>query len=227
MIEESKKIALEMALEAAREGDVISFLKHIYDSKFLEGASRTLGATRGLDGEAIHEILSDSVDRLYQVASEGKKILFPGGYLFKIIERKTTDYYRIHRKYEEFDERRGNHSPGEVSGAAGTYAPSSKEQEDRKMEGIRIARILLPKIGRENVQKVMGYIIDAVERGEEDVTNQEIADALGLSDVSVRKWKQRGFERLKRAAIEDGYRKEFLRDLTYSDADEEQESGEE
>jgi DNA-directed RNA polymerase specialized sigma24 family protein len=58
----------------------------------------------------------------------------------------------------------------------------------------------------------MGYIIDAVEAGIEDVTSIEISEALGLSGGSVRKWKQRGFQRLRRAARKAGYTGDFMRD---------------
>lgn len=51
-----------------------------------------------------------------------------------------------------------------------------------------------------NVQLVMGYIIDAVEAGEEDISNGEIVAATGLSPDTVRPALVRGFARLKREA---------------------------
>jgi len=48
----------------------------------------------------------------------------------------------------------------------------------------------------------MGYILDAIEAGANDVSNTEISEALGLSANTVAQSKRRGFERLKRAAIE-------------------------
>jgi len=227
MIEESIKVALDKAIEAAARKDVVSFIQHIYDSRFLDGAERTLEDGWGLDKEATHEILSDSVDRLYEAAVKKGTILFPGAYFYKIIERKATDYYRSHKKFEEFDDTREYYSlTSEQAGEKRISYDSEEEHDARVKEGIKIARSLLPKIGEENVQKVMSYIINAVESGVIDISNSEIAEAIGLSEVSVRKWKQRGFERLKRVAIKEGYRKEFFRDITPMD-NEEEKKGEE
>lgn len=223
MIEANIKIVLDKAIEAASRKDIVSFMQHIHDSRFLDGAKRTLEHRWGLDKEAIHEILSDSVDRLYEAAQLKGIILFPGGYFFKIIERRTVDYYRSHANHEGFDDTREDHTvTTEQEGKKRISADPEEEHDERIKEGIRIARSLLPKIGEENVQKVMSYIINAVEAGVVDISNREIAEAISLSEVSVRKWKQRGFERLKRAAIKEGYRKEFFRDITPTDNDEEE-----
>ncbi len=223
MTEENIKSALDKAIEAASRKDVVAFMQYVYDSRFLDGAERTLEDGWGLDKEAIHEILSESVDKLYDAALRKGTILFPGGYFFKIIERKATDYYRSHKKSEEFDDARKYHTEtSQQEGKKRINADPEHEHDAQIKEGIRIARSLLPTIGEENVQKVMSYIINAVESGVVDISNREIAEAIGLSAVSVRKWKQRGFERLKRAAIKEGYRKEFFRDITPIDNEEEE-----
>ena len=51
---------------------------------------------------------------------------------------------------------------------------------------------------------VMGYLIDAVEAGRWDVSNQEIGEALGLTNDTVRTSLSRGFRRLNRLAQEEG-----------------------
>lgn len=222
---EDWKRTLEKAKEAAVQKDVRTFLQLIHDSRFLDGAKRTLEAKYegALDRERIHEIISVAVDKFYEVASEGKKILFPAAYLWKILRAVAYDTCQNAKKYVSIE----GIGKGDVISEClcESYGESSKgERDKRKKDGIRIARSLLPKMGSENVQKVMGYIIDAVEAGVEDISSHEIADALGLSEGSIRKWKQRGFERLERAAIEEGYRKEFLRDIALEDIDEDQDA---
>lgn len=208
----SQKEVFEKAKAAAAKKEVNTFLRCIHESRFLDGAKRTLEAEWHLDSEATHEILAISVDRFYEAITEGKKILFPAAYLLKIITNEAAKTYNKNKGFEEFNDSTGYSS---VISTHGEVSDVSDEagNEERKRKGIEIARSLLPKIGEETVQRVMAYYIDAVEKGVEDVTSREVAEALALSQDSVRVWKQRGFERLKRAAIEAGYRKEFLRDI--------------
>lgn len=205
----SQKEAFEKAKAAAVKKEVGTFLRCIHESRFLDGAKRTLEGEWNFDSEVTHEILSTSVDKFYEVITEGKKILFPAAYLLKIIKNEAAKTYNKNKEFEEFNDSMAYPSVISTHGEV----PDVGDDEERKRKGVEIARSLLPKIGEETVQRVMAYYIDAVEKGVEDVTSKEVAEALGLSQDSVRVWKQRGFERLKRAAIAAGYRKEYLRDI--------------
>lgn len=219
---EEQKEALERAKEAATRKDVRTFLQAINDSRLLDGAKRTLEAKYkgALDHERIHDIISLSTDKFYEAASGGRKIIFPAAYLWKTIRTTAYDAHQRASKNIPLESiRKGDIIIEPLSGQDNV----AEEILERKRIGLRIARELLPKIGSDNVQNVMRYIIDAVEAGVEDISNQEIAEALGLSEPSVRKWKQRGFERLERAAIEAGYRKEFLREVSLENDNEDQE----
>lgn len=208
----SQKEALERAKAAASKKEVGLFLRCIHESRFLDGAKRTLEAEWHFDSELTHEILSTSVDKFYEAITEGKKILYPAAYLLKIITNEARSTYNKNKRFEEFNDSTEYTSVISNDGAVPNVGDEG-DDEEKKRKGIEIARSLLPKIGEETVQKVMAYYIDAVEKGVEDVTSGEVAEALGLSQGSVRVWKQRGFDRLKRAAIDAGYRKEFLRDI--------------
>jgi hypothetical protein len=215
---DKQKDALQKAKEAAQQGDPIGFLEHLHRSRFLDGAKRWLSSRYEgfFDEGTLDDILSTSSDLLYRAASERKDIHGSASYLFKIIDNAAKAKKKDLALYEDIDGVDPMRADGlRVRPAQEGIGEERLEEEEReweevKKDGIRIARSLLPRIGEDNVQRVMGYIIDVVERGAEDVTNHEIAEALMLSPVSVRKWKQRGFERLRRAAKEAGYRKDIL-----------------
>jgi DNA-directed RNA polymerase specialized sigma24 family protein len=223
---EEQKKALERAKEAATKKDVRTFLQGINDSRLLDGAKRTLEAKYegALDHERIHEIISLATDKFYEAASGGRKIIFPAAYLWKTIR---TTAYDIHKRASKNIPLEFIHKGDIIIEPLSGQDDVSEESRKRRQNGLRIARELLPKIGSDNVQNVMRYIIDAVEAGVEDISSKEIAEALGQSESSVRKWKQRGFERLERAAIEAGYRTEFLREVSSENDINEQENEEE
>ncbi len=208
----TQKEALGKAKDAAARRDGRSFLQYLYESRFLDGAKRRLIANYGntLDKERIDDVLTGGVDKFYEAASTGKKILSPAPYLWKIIDNLAKDTCEYLKTHTSGDNVTIEGLPDTMDEAT-ELAPES--EEDTLSEGIKIARSLLPKIGSENIQAVMGYIIDGIEKGVEDISTREIAEALGLSEASVRKWKERGFERLKRAAIEAGYRGDALQSV--------------
>ena len=227
---ESQKGALEMAKDAASRKDATSFLRCLHESGFMAGAKLRLRDKYSgkFDNEKTHEILTVAADKFYEAIAGGRKILYPGSYLWKTVDNMALDICRAEVDFFSIEEAdaKGELVPYNRKEAT-TYKESDEDDDDnrRREKGIEIARSLLPKIGSDNVQKVMEYIINAVEEGVEDLANKEISEALGLSEESIRKWKQRGFERLKRAAIETGYRKEFLRDIETDSTEDEDLSG--
>ncbi len=213
-----QKDALEKAKEAAANKDASGFLGYLYESRFMDGAKLRLKAIyKTFDDERMHEILTSAADKFYNAISEGKKILFPASYLWKIIENLARDVFRVEEKYVYLDEER--QGQGQTAGSRKEHVraldyQSEEDRKERVKKGIEIARLLLPKIGSPNVQQVMAYYADAVEAGAEDVTTKEVSEALGMTESSVRKWKQRGFERLRRAAIESGYGSGYLGEIS-------------
>jgi RNA polymerase sigma factor (sigma-70 family) len=201
------------AVAAAKDGDVINFLKALHESRFMDGAKRTLQFGWRLDEETSHEILAKSTDKFFVALKDGKKIYSPASYLFKIIKNEAANFLKKASKFEEYDDNKGYKLAQAGNEPEYPMDEDEPDQEERRKKGLEIARSLLPKIGSNNVQEVMKYIIDAIEAGAEDITSREIAEALGLSEVSVRKWRERGFERIKRAAIDAGYHKEYLATL--------------
>jgi len=230
----TQKEALERAKIAAINRDVVAFLGYLHASRFMDGAKRRLKAIyNAFDDERIHEILTVAADRLYEAIIDGKKIIFPAPYLWKIIINYAQDIYRSADEFKSLDEKNAAPKDGVRRQPTRMIPLSSLEYEPEEArnarieKGLEIAKSLLPKIGNQNVQQVMAYYIDAVAAGVEDVTAREVSEALGITESSVSKWKQRGIERLRRAAVESGYSSEYLEgfgnneDIESSDAEDE------
>jgi DNA-directed RNA polymerase specialized sigma24 family protein len=75
--------------------------------------------------------------------------------------------------------------------------------EDRMKLGLAVARRLLPRLGQDSVRNVMAYIFDGLETGRQDITAEEIANALGITKDTARQARHRGFTRLERLAKEE------------------------
>ena len=97
------------------------------------------------------------------------------------------------------------------------------EREEKRAMAVRMTRKLLPRLGQQNVQAVMAYVIDAVDAGRWDVPNQEIMEAVGLSNDTVRTSLSRGFRRLSRLAQEEGLAEELLVEANIVQPQEEEE----
>lgn len=220
------------AMEAATNKDPLLYLKGLYQSGFLVGAKRTLERTWRLDPSSSDDILTTATQKMYEILSSGRRILYPARYLYKVILTTATDHYRSSKKDLHFDDSIGyNLKPPFIDELKDEEVVDEEaltiDPDELKRQGIEVARSLLPRIGKETVQAVMSYIIDAIEAGVEDIPSREIGEALGLLESSVRKWRQRGFDRLKREAIKDGYHKKLVgqieSDLPYDDDENEDE----
>jgi DNA-directed RNA polymerase specialized sigma24 family protein len=204
--------ALERAKEAAKVKDVEGMLKELAQSGILDGLLRRLEFSDW--GNLIHpidrdEIVGKAVDDFYRRLSNGEEIGHVSGWFTKVVKYKAADFYR-----ERQDE------PGQLSDvdAASVQArpenrPSTQSEEEREAErdarrkrGLELARGLLPELSiSTNIKRVMAYIFDAVEQRVDDLQPIDIARALGLNPDSVRKWIERGFDRLAARAREKGY----------------------
>lgn len=194
------KEAFSRAHDAARRGDPRGMLNAIAETSILDGLARWGKRRWGkIPDDLMHDIIGKAVDNLYEQVRNGQKILDIPAYLTKTIHFKADDLYRKLIREEEFDPTNRAHTenmqylPEQLSSDADI---AELGDEERLKEAIVKARQLLPRLGQENVQKVMETILDAVEAGRVDITNEEIAEVTGLSQSSVRVWKLRGFKRL-------------------------------
>ncbi|BAZ38801.1 hypothetical protein NIES4101_47460 [Calothrix sp. NIES-4101] len=192
---------LTQAKQAAISGDPRKMLEYLYLSRALDGLTRQIASKwRSLSCDEIHDILAEAVDILYVAIRDRKKVNNLVAYLFKTFDYKACNYYRARQNQIPLSPDELEQIPDKSTEVEKNFDNSTKELgwENKKPQAIAIARSLLPKLGQYNIQNVMAYIFDALEADCMDISNAEIAEALGLSIDVVRKSKSRGFYRLKR-----------------------------
>jgi hypothetical protein len=211
--------AFDTADRCAAAGDAAGVLRAILHGPVLDGlayrlsqhwTARKLFALKPDDTDLI---VVESLKELYEKLDRADRPRNVGAYLYKTCIHKG---YAIHMK------RRWDPSvdPAELEKFYGQLDQritdfDIMDPDQRKLLHIKvIRRTLLPRIGQKNVQDVMDFIFDALERNVQ-VTTQEIADHFGVSEAHVRTWKSRGFtrllERIREAGLFDG---DGLVDLT-------------
>lgn len=212
LMREQQDEALQQAKEAAAAGDSRGMVEALHRSCALDGLIRLLRNKWPSLYDEAEFIVAEAVDVLYQAIGRGEKILNIAGYLFKVSDRKAYDYDRVRQGEETFDPENPKHA---IASSSSLMANQHLEREglgdpddeldfeEKRRRAIAIARTLIPRLGQQNVQAVMAFVIDAVESGREDLRDGEIAEALGLSLDTVRQSKSRGFRRLARIARDE------------------------
>lgn len=203
---EQQQELLAKAKEAATSGDAGTMLGALYQSGILDGLTRQIASKwRSLSLDEIGDIVAEAVDILYVAIRSGKKVLNLVAYLWKTSDHKACDYHRLgqHQRFVTSDDL--ERIPDQSSELEDDLDISTKKQdwEEKRPRVIAIVRSLLPRLGQHNVQKVMTYILDALEANCMDISNAEIAEVLGLSLDVVRQSKHRGFQRLERIVREE------------------------
>lgn len=213
--EEGSSRLLSEANAAALVGDPRGMLTALYKSHVLDGICWRLAAAWGaIAFEDIQLLVAEAVDVLYEKVRNGEKIRRIVPYLLKVSTRKAYDFHESRCAVDAVDpadletavgkEARRRFESKERQAEASTSEPvDDLDYEERRRIALRIARGLLPRLGQQRIQDVMGYIFDAIEAGHEDIPNEDIEDALGLSAETVRTAKSRGFARLSRIGKEE------------------------
>jgi hypothetical protein len=199
-VAEDIKIA---AQDAASRGDPTALIKILSQSFALDGLTRRMQARwPQIDPEDISDIISFSVDTLYYRVREGKLITNVLGFLWKTTDNKVHERYRELKRTIKLEDLEGTlNDPSSDRDFAENVIDDLDKKEKRRIEGIKIAKSLLPRIKSQNIRDVLSYVIDVVEEGGEEVDHQKIADDLGISLRTVRDCLYRGFGRLSSLAI--------------------------
>jgi DNA-directed RNA polymerase specialized sigma24 family protein len=190
---------LNYAVAAAVRNDPAAYLKALAASHVLDGIIRGLEHKwPGMDWDTVyHAVAVAAADALYNKLAGGGAVRSPGGYLWKAAENTLLKLHEERKQHEQFDETRLDHSRE-------SPRPATADRGDLRAEALRMARSLLPRLGEANIQLVMSFIFDCLEKGEIELDNQDIANATGLTAESVRRLKSRGFQRLRREARRAG-----------------------
>jgi DNA-directed RNA polymerase specialized sigma24 family protein len=197
---------LEDARAAAAAGGVIAMLEALHQAGVTDGLVRQLRAR----WPTLHEtdadfILGEAVDAFYTAARGGTKVHDVVAYIWKAADHMASDHHarRQREAVGSLEDAPGVADPA-LAVLAGDSRPAHGDHEWRRQEALAHARRLLPRLGQANVQRVMSFVLDAVERGTVDLPNAVIADALGLGLETVRTSLSRGFRRLTREAKREG-----------------------
>jgi RNA polymerase sigma factor (sigma-70 family) len=199
--DEQQRLLLR-AKEAASAKDLKAMVEALYASGVLDGLVRRLGEkwSSALDAEDVDFAIAQATDVLYLAVTQGTRFTDLVAFLWKVADRRLCDRVRQRRRERPRD-------PADmerVVAADDSTEDDGADRERKRAQALAVARSVLPRLGQEHVQSVMAYVFDAVEAGREDVPNAEIAEALGLSNQTVRTSLSRGFKRLSRIALENG-----------------------
>ncbi len=196
------KIAVQ---DAASRGDPVSLLATLSQEKAISGlVSRLRARWRVIDDEDLSDIICFSIDELFYHVRQGKANPNPMGYLWKTADFKAHEYYRrAKRKIDLNDVENTLQDKSLGRDFEKNEVEDLDEREIMRIEAIKVARVLLPKIKSQSVRDVLSYVISAAEKGVDTLENQEIADTFGLSLRTVRDRLYRGFNRLSELAIKE------------------------
>jgi DNA-directed RNA polymerase specialized sigma24 family protein len=186
---------LAAMLDAAARGDVQSFLLELAASRLLDAVTHRLSRTwpKALPG-SIEIAVTSAAEALYERASTGA-VVSPAGYVWGAARNRLLKEHRAGL----VDTASLDADTDELRGTIFEEEERSSDEGSRE-EAIAFARSVLPELGEGPVRDVMAFILDCVEAGELYIDNLTIAAALGLSPMTVRRSKSRGFQRLARAA---------------------------
>lgn len=201
---QTQRQAIEQAVAAARDGDARGMLAAMHASGVLDGLVRRFCVRwPRLGRDEIDFIVAEAVDVLFEKVRSGDRVLNPIGFLWKVCDRSATDRRQM-RQRERLAEAGVLDGRSEHGRGNGIVAKDpDADWDERRRRAIQLARSLLPRLGQQNLQDVMAYVIGAVEAGRDDVPSAEIAESLGLTPGTVRTSLSRGFDRLKRIARDE------------------------
>lgn len=198
-------LALEKAAQQAAaqnaEGAIRTILDSGYPNRLVKGrvlADRYSRVSRDVRAEAVAEGLA----ALHTAITKETPVQHPGGYVLKVADRICAQEQRIQEQQASSD----GLLDRDLLDARAPWADNEDSviHAKRRSAALRLARSMLPRLGQQRAQEVMGFLFDAVERGAVNVPSQEIAQALGMSDDVVRQSLSRGFRRLARLASDEG-----------------------
>jgi DNA-directed RNA polymerase specialized sigma24 family protein len=199
---------LKRAKQAAISGDVATFAEALFKSRLPEALTWRL--RKQLPDDDVDAIVAEGIGSTYEaLQTHGAKIDL-AAWLSKTCYNKARARYTMRKNTVTED-------PLDVEritkpDRAQLEPPITREEQEeaeersakKRIDAIKLARTLLPRIGGDNIQRVMSVVLDAVEQDLVDLSPEEISGIVGLSSETVRRLIWRGFERLEREAKQDG-----------------------
>ncbi|HMH44347.1 MAG TPA: hypothetical protein VK557_12735 [Pyrinomonadaceae bacterium] len=201
-------VALERAKQAAISGDIETFMEALFSSRLPDALNWRL--RKQLPDDDVDAIVAEAIGTTYEaIQTHGARINL-AAWLSKTCYNQARARYATRKNIVAEDsldlERRSGADQTQLSPPT-THAEQEEVEEQaasRRIEAIKLARTLLPRIGEDNIQKVMSVVLDAIEQDLVDLSSEEISEMVGLTPDTVRRLISRGFERLEREAKQDG-----------------------
>ena len=208
--------ALRLANKAAVGGDIPEMVRQLNRSRFLDGVMRRLTHrwSKTLGASGCEEVIADTMESLYVAVRAGKLRQSIEGFIWITARNKASDEHGRRKDLVEVG--------GEIAGPGSEETGDQPSRDVLRREALAVARRLLPRLGHENIVRVMGMILDGVEE-QVPLGNPEIADALGLPLDVVRKSRERGFRRLRERAEQEGATLTLEHALAVEDSETEEE----
>ena len=181
---EQQEELLQQAKEAAASGNPGRMLEALHGSFALDGLTRRIASKwQKLSRDEVDFILAEAVDILYLALRDGRKVFNLVAYLWKTSNPKACDYYRTKQNEKPLTPDEWEHISNQSTEIEESPDNSATELgwEEKRPRVIAVVRSLLPRLGQHNAQAVMTYILDALSSDCMDISNVEIAEALGLS----------------------------------------------
>lgn len=208
---------LERAKDAAASGNPEGAIAALHGGSYLKGLTIDIkNKWSSLPGEDVEDAVAEAVQTFFFSVKDGKVVSNVGAYLWKAADNGAN---KVHEKRDR-EKTRGEklevlhegYSPSVHRESAFWRAEAENEEsEERDQErsladAVAVTRRLLPRLGQVNMQRVMAYVIEAIEEDPYliDLPNSEIAEALGMSVDAAKQSKSRGFRQLTRIAKEEG-----------------------
>lgn len=195
---------VEAAKAAAEKKDPVGMLEALWASTLQTGLVRRVSAQYpSLDPDDCHEVVALAIDAFYETLSMAPRtVRNPKAWLYKVALNKAFRLHKERLRTVSLSEDKDEPSLASLDGGGAGRSAALRA------EALRLARSFLPQLGQENLQRVMAYYFDSIEKGVEDLSIAEVAEALHLTPSTAKQCLHRGLQRLKRVAQAHGIRLE-------------------
>jgi RNA polymerase sigma factor (sigma-70 family) len=194
------KQALHRAARAMNDGNGWLAAAALMDSPLLDGMVRRLSHQhKSLGWPGAQDVLAEAIDALVVHVENGGRPERPDAWLWKACRNKVVDEFRRRETLLDYQDHENAASLRPIEEAG-----DGVSQDVLRREAIRVVREHLPQVAQVRQRETLELIVDGVER-EIEVSNAQIADALGVTTTNARKLRERAFAGLDKALAESGH----------------------
>lgn len=185
---------IDRAQEHAQSGEAWNAVKDLFDREiFGRIRSRLRRQWNWITDAQIDDATVDAYVALYREIASGGSIDDPVAWLATVAWRRAADTMRKTELEELTD-------PSRVP----LFDPDQQVAQERTEQAFAAFAQLVERLTPDGVRRVMAVVCDAYRSGTYTLTNREIAEILGEPTETVKKWRQRGFQRLGRLMQQEG-----------------------